>query len=136
MLGWLAPVELVDRYQYRYLKPESQGFEYISRSSPKSRNANSPGFDSEHARELQSAESTGDSIPGRKRSSKKEQKKMGLGWQELLIILVIVIVLFGSRRIPEVAKGLGEGIRSFKSGLQGEPKEETRNYKEEQGSKR
>jgi len=62
---------------------------------------------------------------------------MGLGWQELLIILVIVIVLFGSRRIPEVAKGLGEGIRSFKSGLQGEPKEaENRGYKEEQGSKR
>jgi sec-independent protein translocase protein TatA len=61
----------------------------------------------------------------------------GLGWQELLIILVIVIILFGSRRIPEVAKGLGEGIRSFKSGLQGDPKDaENRNYKDEQGSKR
>jgi sec-independent protein translocase protein TatA len=60
-----------------------------------------------------------------------------LGWQELLIILVIVIILFGSRRIPEVAKGLGEGIRSFKSGLQGDSKEtENRNYKDEQGSKR
>jgi sec-independent protein translocase protein TatA len=62
---------------------------------------------------------------------------MGLGWQELLIILVIVIILFGSRRIPEVAKGLGEGIRSFKSGLQGDAKEaESRNYKDEQGPKR
>jgi sec-independent protein translocase protein TatA len=62
---------------------------------------------------------------------------MGLGWQELLIILIIVIVLFGSRRIPEVAKGLGEGIRSFKTGLQGDPKDaENRNYKDEQGSKK
>jgi len=60
-----------------------------------------------------------------------------LGWQELLIILVIVIILFGSRRIPEVAKGLGEGIRSFKTGLQGDHKEtENRTYKDEQGSKR
>ncbi|HJQ25801.1 MAG TPA: twin-arginine translocase TatA/TatE family subunit [Blastocatellia bacterium] len=36
---------------------------------------------------------------------------------ELLIILVIILVLFGSRRIPDLAKGLGEGIRNFKSGM-------------------
>jgi sec-independent protein translocase protein TatA len=46
----------------------------------------------------------------------------GLGWPELLIIALIIIVLFGSRRIPEVARGLGEGIRSFKTGLHGEDK--------------
>jgi sec-independent protein translocase protein TatA len=37
----------------------------------------------------------------------------------LLIILVIVLVFFGGRRIPEVMKGLGEGIRSFKEGMHG-----------------
>lgn len=39
----------------------------------------------------------------------------------LLIILVIVLVFFGGRRIPEVMKGLGEGIRSFKEGMHGQP---------------
>jgi sec-independent protein translocase protein TatA len=39
------------------------------------------------------------------------------GVQELLLILVIVIVLFGARRIPELMKGLGQGVSSFKKGL-------------------
>jgi sec-independent protein translocase protein TatA len=41
------------------------------------------------------------------------------GIQELLIILLIVVFLFGARRIPEIAKGLGEGIRGFRSSLRG-----------------
>ena len=45
-----------------------------------------------------------------------------LGMPELLIILVIVVLLFGARRIPELAKGLGEGIRGFKTGLHGDEK--------------
>jgi sec-independent protein translocase protein TatA len=50
---------------------------------------------------------------------------------ELLIIALIIIILFGARRIPEVAKGLGEGIRHFKSGMRGEekPEIEDRKYK-------
>ena len=44
----------------------------------------------------------------------------GLGMPELLIILVIILVLFGSRRIPDLAKGLGEGIRNFKTGIRGD----------------
>jgi sec-independent protein translocase protein TatA len=36
-----------------------------------------------------------------------------------LIVLAIVLILFGGRRIPEVMKGLGEGIRSFKDGMSG-----------------
>jgi sec-independent protein translocase protein TatA len=40
-----------------------------------------------------------------------------LGIQELLLILGIAVLLFGGRKIPEVAKGLGEGIREFKSAL-------------------
>lgn len=44
---------------------------------------------------------------------------MGLGWQELAIILVIVIVIFGAGKLPEIGSGLGKGIRGFKeeSGL-------------------
>jgi sec-independent protein translocase protein TatA len=38
----------------------------------------------------------------------------------LLIILLVVVLLFGGRRIPEVMKGLGEGIRSFKEGMRGD----------------
>ena len=39
----------------------------------------------------------------------------GLGPQELIIILVIVLILFGGRKIPEIMRGLGQGMREFKS---------------------
>ncbi|MFN7922355.1 MAG: twin-arginine translocase TatA/TatE family subunit [Bryobacteraceae bacterium] len=42
------------------------------------------------------------------------------GVQELLLILVIAVLLFGGRKIPEVAKGLGEGIKNFKNALKGD----------------
>jgi sec-independent protein translocase protein TatA len=38
----------------------------------------------------------------------------GLGWQELLIILLIILLLFGASRLPEIAKGLGKSIGAFK----------------------
>jgi len=41
----------------------------------------------------------------------------GLGVQELLLILAIVVVIFGASKIPQLGKGLGEGIRNFKKGL-------------------
>jgi sec-independent protein translocase protein TatA len=40
-----------------------------------------------------------------------------IGMPELLIILVIVILIFGVNKIPQLGKGLGEGIRNFKSSL-------------------
>lgn len=43
-----------------------------------------------------------------------------IGVPELLIILVIAVLLFGGKKIPEMAKGLGEGIRNFKSSLKGD----------------
>lgn len=45
-----------------------------------------------------------------------------LGLTEILIIAFIVLLLFGARRIPELMRGLGEGIRSFKDSLKGESK--------------
>lgn len=40
-----------------------------------------------------------------------------LGLPELLIVLLLVLLLFGSRRLPELAKGMGESIRAFKKGM-------------------
>jgi sec-independent protein translocase protein TatA len=39
---------------------------------------------------------------------------------ELVVILLIAVLLFGGKKIPEVAKGLGEGIRNFKHSLKGD----------------
>ena len=42
------------------------------------------------------------------------------GGTELIIALVIILLLFGAKRIPELAKGLGSGVREFKRGTRGE----------------
>ena len=41
----------------------------------------------------------------------------GLGTQEILIIALIVLLLFGGKKIPELMKGLGKGVKSFKEGM-------------------
>lgn len=41
----------------------------------------------------------------------------GLGLPEILVIALIVLLLFGGKKIPELMKGLGKGVRSFKEGL-------------------
>jgi|HubBroStandDraft_6_1064221.scaffolds.fasta_scaffold137207_3 TatA/E family protein of Tat protein translocase len=46
-----------------------------------------------------------------------------IGLPESMVILIIIIILFGSRRIPAVAKDLGEGIWGFKTGLHGNDKQ-------------
>jgi sec-independent protein translocase protein TatA len=44
---------------------------------------------------------------------------MGIGMQEILIIAVIVLLLFGGKKIPELMKGIGKGVKSFKDGVNG-----------------
>ena len=41
----------------------------------------------------------------------------GLGMQELLVIFLIILLLFGAKRIPDIAQGLGRGIRDFKKAM-------------------
>jgi sec-independent protein translocase protein TatA len=48
----------------------------------------------------------------------------GIGIPELLLIFGILLLLFGARKLPEIGRGLGEGIRSFKSSLSGEESKE------------
>lgn len=43
----------------------------------------------------------------------------GLGVPELILILVIVVVIFGASRLPQLGRGLGEGISNFRDGLKG-----------------
>ena len=40
-----------------------------------------------------------------------------IGWTEVLVIALVVLLIFGGKKIPEVMKGLGKGVRSFKEGL-------------------
>ncbi len=47
--------------------------------------------------------------------------KLGMG--ELIVILLIVVILFGANKLPQLVKGLGEGIRSFKKSFAGEDEE-------------
>jgi sec-independent protein translocase protein TatA len=45
-----------------------------------------------------------------------------IGMPEMLIILAIVILIFGANRLPELGKGIGAGIKNFKSGIKGDDK--------------
>jgi len=46
-----------------------------------------------------------------------------VGTQELLIVLLIVIIIFGAKKLPDLGKSLGESIRNFKSSVSGKGKE-------------
>lgn len=41
----------------------------------------------------------------------------GIGFQELLVIALIILLFFGGKKIPEMMKGLGKGVKSFKDGM-------------------
>lgn len=51
---------------------------------------------------------------------------MNIGWGELLIIFVIVFLVVGGRRLPEIGRSMGRAIREFQRGLRGGPKDDDR----------
>ena len=57
----------------------------------------------------------------------------GLGYQELLIILVIVLILFGANRLPELASSLGSSVKEFKKGVNEVKEEDTTRRREGRG---
>lgn len=59
----------------------------------------------------------------------------GLGTTELVIILIIVILIFGVNKIPQLGKGLGEGIRNFKSSIKAAGEDPEEKSKKEDKSK-
>jgi len=44
---------------------------------------------------------------------------LGLGTQELILIAIVALLFFGGKKIPELMKGLGKGVKSFKDGMNG-----------------
>ncbi|MBR2423569.1 MAG: twin-arginine translocase TatA/TatE family subunit [Tidjanibacter sp.] len=59
----------------------------------------------------------------------------GIGWQEIVIIALVVLLLFGGKKIPELMRGIGSGVRSFKEGLndvKSEVEKPVNNKKEEE----
>ena len=55
----------------------------------------------------------------------------GLGMREVLLIALVVLLFFGSKKIPELMKGLGKGVRSFKEGMHAMEKIENEPVKKE-----
>ena len=54
----------------------------------------------------------------------------GIGMQEVIVIALIVLLLFGGKKIPELMKGLGKGVKSFKDGMNGLDAPKTEEKKE------
>jgi sec-independent protein translocase protein TatA len=53
-----------------------------------------------------------------------------LGIWEILLIVVVIALLFGGRKLPELGKGLGQGIKNFKNAVRGEGKDEDKSRDE------
>jgi len=60
----------------------------------------------------------------------------GVGWQEILLIILIVLLLFGAKRIPEVMRSIGKGVRELKQGMKDiDTPESPKEKKDDQGPK-
>lgn len=49
----------------------------------------------------------------------KKKKNIMIGTPELILIILVFVLLFGAKKIPELMKGLGQGVKSFKDGMNG-----------------
>jgi sec-independent protein translocase protein TatA len=59
----------------------------------------------------------------------------GMGWQELIIVLIIVVIIFGVGKLPEIGSALGRGIKNFKKSMN-EPNEPTDNSSKKEEDKK
>ena len=57
-----------------------------------------------------------------------------VGGMELVILLVIILLIFGAKRIPELARGLGSGVREFRGGISGADDEQDASARDGNGS--
>ena len=61
---------------------------------------------------------------------------MGIGVNELLLVLLIIVLLFGAKKIPELAKGLGNGMKEFRKATKDEPVDPAAKTDEKEGDRK
>ncbi len=59
-----------------------------------------------------------------------------LGTWEIILIALVILLIFGGKKIPELMKGIGKGMRSFREGVEGKEDKENNDEKEEAGNER
>lgn len=59
-----------------------------------------------------------------------------LGTWEIILIALVILLIFGGKKIPELMKGIGKGMRSFREGVEGKEDKENNDEKEETGNGR
>jgi sec-independent protein translocase protein TatA len=57
-----------------------------------------------------------------------------LGTWEIILIVLVVLLIFGGKKIPELMKGIGKGVRSFKDGVEGKTDKEEQEVKDEKNA--
>ncbi len=59
-----------------------------------------------------------------------------LGTWEIILIALVILLIFGGKKIPELMKGIGKGVRSFKDGVEGKTEKEETEVKDEKEEKK